>query len=625
MRPTENTRKCLLRPLLLTRVLGIAAVLASVVGLVAGGAISPAHAAAGVSDARSGPAGPGGGHDAGDDHGLEDDIIRSGSDESSIARFYTIRWSSARMARLEDHYKARIAELEAMNFESLGIEGRIDWTLARLQARADLAGVALDRRWLGEIEPLIAFAMPVVQLEEARWQLSPVEPREAAQRLTDALESLKAMRKRVEAGQRKDNQEPDAISVTATVARRAAGAVNSLRRALSTWFEFGNGYRPDFGWWLHRPYEDLARAMDDYATYLRETVAGLKGNPDDPLVGDPIGRETLMEQLAAEVIPFTPEELIVVGETEMAWCTDQMKLAAAEMGFGDDWKGALSKVKQESVPPGEQDELVTSLAREAIDYVTSRDLVTVPTLCRELWRLQMLSPEGQRTLPFAAYGDQSMLVAYPTDQMPHADKIMSMRGNNRHFIRIVTPHELIPGHHLQGFMAERFRRYRQRFSTPFYVEGWALYWEMKLWDMNYAKGPEDRIGMLFWRMHRGARIVVSLKFHLGQMSPAEMIDYLVDRVGHERANATAEVRRFIGDDYSPLYQCGYMIGGKQLRALHEEAVTRGGMTEKGFNDAVLKCGAIPIELVRSSILQRPLDRGAVASWRFPTDPPGAVK
>ena len=31
---------------------------------------------------------------------------------------------------------------------------------------------------------------------------------------------------------------------------------------------------------------------------------------------------------------------------------------------------------------------------------------------------------------------------------------MAMRGNNVHFTRIVTPHELIPGHHLQGFAAE---------------------------------------------------------------------------------------------------------------------------------------------------------------------------
>src|SRR6185436_1866406 len=110
--------------------------------------------------------------------------------------------------------------------------------------------------------------------------------------------------------------------------------------------------------------------------------------------------------------------------------------------------------------------------------------------------------------------------------------LMSMRQNNVHFSRNVTPHELIPGHHLQLFMADRNRPYRELFRTPFLVEGWALYWEMRFWDLGWPKSPEDRFGMLFWRMHRCARITVTTKFHLGEMTPQQMIDYLVDRVGH---------------------------------------------------------------------------------------------
>src|SRR5205085_1110872 len=133
---------------------------------------------------------------------------------------------------------------------------------------------------------------------------------------------------------------------------------------------------------------------------------------------------------------------------------------------------------------------------------------------------------------------------------------------------------------------QRYRNYREMFYTSFYVEGWALYWEMKLWDLNYATKPEDKIGMLFWRMHRCARIIVSLKYHLGKMQPKEMIDFLVDRVGHERFGATSEVRRFI--IYPPLYQCGYMLGAMELRALHKETVGAGKMSERDFNDTVLK-------------------------------------
>jgi uncharacterized protein (DUF885 family) len=148
------------------------------------------------------------------------------------------------------------------------------------------------------------------------------------------------------------------------------------------------------------------------------------------------------------------------------------------------------------------------------------------------------------------------------------------------------------------------------------VEGWALYWEFTLWDRNYGRTPEDRVGMLFWRMHRAARIIVSLKFHLGQMTPAQMVDFIADRVGHERLGATSEVRRFIGSDYSPLYQCGYMIGGLQLRALRTEALKTGRYTEKQFNDAVLTQGPIPIEFIRTALLELPVTRESKPNWRF---------
>ena len=93
-------------------------------------------------------------------------------------------------------------------------------------------------------------------------------------------------------------------------------------------------------------------------------------------------------------------------------------------------------------------------------------------------------------------------MSYPTDTMDHDDKLMSMRGNNIHFSRSTVFHELIPGHHLQQFMTARYNPHRRAFGTPFWTEGWALYWEMLLWDDGFPKTPENRVGMLFWRMHR---------------------------------------------------------------------------------------------------------------------------
>src|SRR5213592_2169310 len=113
-------------------------------------------------------------------------------------------------------------------------------------------------------------------------------------------------------------------------------------------------------------------------------------------------------------------------------------------------------------------------------------------------------------------------------------------------------------------------------------------------------------------MHRSARIIFSLNVHLGKMTPEQAIQFLVDTVGFERANAEGEVRRSFGGAYAPLYQAAYMIGGLELRALHQELVNSRKMTEREFHDAVLQGGPMPIAMVRARLANVPLTRAGAA-------------
>ena len=164
-------------------------------------------------------------------------------------------------------------------------------------------------------------------------------------------------------------------------------------------------------------------------------------------------------------------------------------------------------------------------------------------------------------------------------------------------------------------MNERVNTYR-RYDTPFWTEGWALYWELLLWDEGFARDPEDRIGMLYWRMHRCARIIFSLNYHMGKWTPQQCIDFLVDRVGHERANAEAEIRRSFVGGYGPLYQVAYMIGGLEFMSLKNEMTKGGEMSVKQFNDAVLQQNAMPIEMLRNILLDLPISRDYRTGWKF---------
>jgi uncharacterized protein (DUF885 family) len=191
-----------------------------------------------------------------------------------------------------------------------------------------------------------------------------------------------------------------------------------------------------------------------------------------------------------------------------------------------------------------------------------------------------------------------------------------MRGNNLHFSRATVQHELIPGHHLQLFMMARYNTHRRPFGTAFWLEGWALYWEMVLYDRGFPETAEDRVGFLFWRMHRCARIIFSLNYHLEKMTPQECIDFLVKRVGHEPANAAAEVRRSFVGNYGPLYQAAYMLGGLQIRALRKELVDSGKMSERAFHDAILKGNSMPIAMVRARLTNQKLTRDFQSQWKF---------
>ncbi len=320
-----------------------------------------------------------------------------------------------------------------------------------------------------------------------------------------------------------------------------------------------------------------------------------------------------MSELKFEMISYSPEELIALAETELKWCEKEMKKAAHDMGLGDDWRAALERVKTMYVEPGKQPALIRDLAIEAVEYMDAHDLVTVPQLCRDSWRMAMMSPEAQLVNPFFT-GGEVISVSFPAASMAHEAKLMSMRGNNVHFSRATVFHEVIPGHHLQQYMNSRYKTYRRMFNTPFWTEGWASTGSSCSGTRGSPSHPKTgsgcSSGTCTVRAHH-----FSLSFHLEKMTPQQCIDLLVDRIGHERDNATAEVRRSFTTSYGPLYQAAYLLGGLQLRALHRDLVESGKLTDREFHDRILKENAIPIDMVRALLSQREL-RTMPPDWRY---------
>jgi hypothetical protein len=543
-------------------------------------------------------------------------VERFAEDRAALGRRYDVEYSPVPRERMERFYAGWQAALEALDFRAQSLETQIDHILLAHQVEFGLATLEERERHEREMHTLLPFAQRIQQLQLTRRERKDVDAPAAAQELQELAAEVERLTERLTGPA---DSARDLREVSPVVAYRSAEHLQSLRQTLSGWYGFYAGYDPLFTWWARQPHEKLDSVLQQYRTAIRRELVGIRPGGIDPIIGDPIGAEGLKAHLKHEMIPYTPEELIAIAEREFAWCEAELLRAAQEMGFGDDWRAAQEAVKRSAVPPGGKPGVVRDLAYESEEFIQRDSSITVPPLASEIWRIEMMSPERQLVNPFFT-GGEVIRVSYPTDEMEHEDKLMSMRGNNPHFNRATVHHELIPGHHLQGFMRDRFNPHRDVFSTPFWVEGWALYWEMVLWDKGFPRGPEDRIGMLFWRMHRAARIIFSLRFHMETMTPEEAVDFLVNRVGHERANAEAEVRRSFIGSYSPLYQAAYMLGGMQLRSLRTELVDSGRMTEREFHDSVMQGGSMPIEMVRARLLGQPLEEGYTTRWRFAGDP-----
>ncbi|MBI3791253.1 MAG: hypothetical protein HY275_10295 [Gemmatimonadetes bacterium] len=195
-----------------------------------------------------------------------------------------------------------------------------------------LALVERQERQRAETAPLLPFADGLLALHDARRDLVPVVPAAAARTLTQATKVVDSLRTlwepTTDSAARAKNRAAQP-RVNRTVANRGAVQIDQLRGTLRTWYRFYDGYDPNFTWWARQPYARLDSALIRYARTLRERVVGIpaqvaqrlsggaagpgdEGANDGPIIGDPIGAEGLKADLAHEMIPYTPDELVAI-------------------------------------------------------------------------------------------------------------------------------------------------------------------------------------------------------------------------------------------------------------------------------------------------------------------------
>ncbi|WP_145478620.1 DUF885 domain-containing protein [Stenotrophomonas rhizophila] len=167
----------------------------------------------------------------------------------------------------------------------------------------------------------------------------------------------------------------------------------------------------------------------------------------------------------------------------------------------------------------------------------------------------------------------------------------------------LTLHESDPGHALQGALAAEQGEqpeFRRNAYISAYGEGWGLYSEKLGVEMGIYETPYEDFGRLTYEMWRAARLVIDTGVHHKGWTRAQALAYLRDHTALSEHEVTTEVDRYIS---WPGQALSYKLGEIAIVRLRGEAEKALGdrFDVKGFHDAVLSQGSVPLPVLDAQI------------------------
>jgi uncharacterized protein (DUF885 family) len=222
------------------------------------------------------------------------------------------------------------------------------------------------------------------------------------------------------------------------------------------------------------------------------------------------------------------------------------------------------------------------------------------TLPRSGLEVRAVEPERALTAAAAAYqpspGEQPGVLYINTRDLP---------SRKRWSVPVQYLHEAIPGHHVQlGLQQElaKLPRFRRLGGDLAFVEGWGLYAETLGEDLGIYTDPYDRIGYLYSRLLRAARVVADTGVNAQGWSKQQAVAYLQKTVDMSSDDANAEVERIMAQ---PGQALSNVAGLTTIVALRDKAKARQGAAFdlRRFHAELLKDGSMPLD-----VLDRKMER-----------------
>jgi uncharacterized protein (DUF885 family) len=181
-----------------------------------------------------------------------------------------------------------------------------------------------------------------------------------------------------------------------------------------------------------------------------------------------------------------------------------------------------------------------------------------------------------------------------------------LREYNQYIIQILSIHEAVPGHYVQGVYANKAPSIiKSVFGNGAMAEGWAVYAEEMMLDSGYGNNePEMRLMWYKWHLRSVCNTILDYSVHNGNMTKEQAIKMLTTEAFQQQAEAEGKWKRV---SVSSVQLTSYYTGYKEIADLRDAYKIKMGdkYKLKEFNEKFLSYGSAPVKFIKEAMLAKP--------------------
>ena len=183
-------------------------------------------------------------------------------------------------------------------------------------------------------------------------------------------------------------------------------------------------------------------------------------------------------------------------------------------------------------------------------FCRERDLIGLAAEPLEIrWTPMFLRSFGGAMLSSPGPLDKGQKAFFAITPMPDdwtdEQRESSLREDNDRMLRLLTIHEAVPGHYLQGVYANRCPSIvRAIFGSGLFAEGWAVYVTQVMMDVGYG-ADDPALLLIHWKFYlrSATNAIIDARIHCDGMTEDEAVALMVDGGFQEEAEARAKFDR----------------------------------------------------------------------------------